>query len=368
MANSGFLPRAIRIPVEGAFSGVPRASILAGWLLFFSCGIACAAQETGDDGELAAGHPVSLPYGARRDEVGRLAGSLRSWQQTAAEDKSVFDHAPIGICRIAPDGRLLDANPALLQILQLSRSQTTELWFPTFTTSADPAAWAAMREADLVTEREYGSGEQGKWCRLTVAPVPGGDGQSAYWVAMLEDITVARRQAEQLRHQAGHDSLTGLPNRRLFLDRLSQVLLGAGRSGSSTALLLVDLDGFKAVNDELGHQAGDAALREVARRFTAALRASDTVARLGGDEFAVLLQGQSTAGAVKTARKLLDCLRPAIELAAGPRRLGASIGVACLTGAGEPDAAMAAADIAMYAAKRSGGGYRLADLEPAATG
>ena len=318
--------------------------------------------------ELAAGHPVSLPYGDRRDEVGRLAGSLRSWQQTAAEDKSVFDHAPIGICRIAPNGKLINANPALLQILHLERDLLPLLWFPAFTVNPDPDAWKLIREAQQVTEREYAAGEGIKWCRVTVAPVPGERAEDAYWVGMLEDVTVARTQAEQLRHQAGHDSLTGLPNRRLFLDRLRQVLLGAGRSGASTALLLVDLDGFKAVNDELGHQAGDAALREVGARFTATLRASDTVARLGGDEFAILLQGQSTAGAVTTARKLLQSLGPEIELPQSRRRLGASIGIACLTGPADPDAAMAAADGAMYAAKRGGGGYRVAGLEPAATG
>jgi len=106
----------------------------------------------------------------------------------------------------------------------------------------------------------------------------------------------------------------------------------------------------------------------VGARFTATLRASDTVARLGGDEFAIVLQGQSTAGAVKTARKLLQSLSPEIELPRSRRRLGASIGIACLTGPADPDAAMAAADGAMYAAKRGGGGYRVAGLEPAATG
>jgi len=148
--------------------------------------------------ELAAGHPVSLPYGDRRDEVGRLAGSLRSWQQTAAEDKSVFEHAPIGICRIAPNGKLLNANPALLQILQLERDQLPLLWFPAFTANPDPDAWKLIRESQLVTERAYASGEGSKWCRVTVASVPGERADDAYWVGMLEDVTVARTQAEQL--------------------------------------------------------------------------------------------------------------------------------------------------------------------------
>ena len=314
--------------------------------------LAAAAEE------LAAGRRVALPHRTRRDEVGRLAISLRSWQRAAAEDRSVYESAPIGICRVSSAGQVVDANPALHQILALE-GDAAGLWFPAFTPEPDAQAWAAIRSLGDSAEHEYATPSGPKWCRLTMAEVRGQE-DGTYYVAMIEDVTVRRLQDEQLKHQAAHDALTGLPNRRLFRDRLSQSLLGARRNRSATALLMIDLDGFKAVNDELGHAAGDDALREVARRFRAALRASDTVARLGGDEFAVLLEGQSLPGAIKTARKLLRSLEPPIELAAERRRLGASIGIA-MASAAEPDALTAAADAAMYAAKRSGGGYSVSE-------
>src|SRR5439155_12625522 len=132
-------------------------------------------------------------------------------------------------------------------------------------------------------------------------------------VLNARDVTERIRLEEELTHQAFHDGLTDLPNRALFRDRLDQALARSGRSRAVLAVLLVDLDGFKQVNDSLGHDAGDNLLQQVARRFADLSRASDTVARLGGDEFAFLLEGANETVAVGVARRLLDALSEPVE-------------------------------------------------------
>src|SRR5207237_9604549 len=132
-------------------------------------------------------------------------------------------------------------------------------------------------------------------------------------VLNARDVTERIKLEEQLTHQAFHDNLTGLPNRPLFRYRLDQALARAKRSSELVAVLLVDLDGFKQVNDSLGHDAGDQLLREVAERFTETSRPSDTLARLGGDEFALLLDGAHETHAVGVAKRLLLALEARSE-------------------------------------------------------
>jgi diguanylate cyclase (GGDEF)-like protein len=164
---------------------------------------------------------------------------------------------------------------------------------------------------------------------------------------------------EQLRHQTLHDSLTGLPNRTLFLDRARQAVDVAARTHAWPAVLYLDLDGFKPVNDEYGHDVGDAVLRTIATRLRGCLRPADTAARLGGDEFAVLLGGPLDAQGIS---RVLDRIRAQfdvpVDLGNGHvAKIGASIGVA-VGGVDTEDAdrLIRQSDIAMYAAKRSGGG------------
>jgi diguanylate cyclase (GGDEF)-like protein len=163
---------------------------------------------------------------------------------------------------------------------------------------------------------------------------------------------------EQLRHQALHDSLTGLPNRTLFLDRARQAVDLAGRSHVWPAVLYIDLDGFKPVNDTYGHDAGDLLLRTVANRIRGCLRPSDTAARLGGDEFAILLNGPvDQQGVARVMARLRSQLDVPVDLGEGRiATVGMSVGVALgCEGIGDADALIRQADIAMYAAKRSGG-------------
>lgn len=184
-------------------------------------------------------------------------------------------------------------------------------------------------------------------------------------VALQRLMLEADLQRERSRYErlAGHDPLTGLPNRRLFQDRLERALAQARRAGGALAVAYVDLDGFKVVNDARGHDAGDAVLTTVGRRLAHAVREQDTVARLGGDEFgALLLDVSSVEEAKAVAEKLRAAVRVPLELPDGDAHLDASVGVALFPDHGDDaDALMRAADGAMYGVKGRGrGGVRLA--------
>jgi diguanylate cyclase (GGDEF)-like protein/PAS domain S-box-containing protein len=176
-------------------------------------------------------------------------------------------------------------------------------------------------------------------------------------VLNARDVTERVRLEDELTRQAFHDGLTGLANRGLFRDRLDQALARSERSREPLAVLLVDLDGFKQVNDSLGHDAGDELLRDVARRFDALVRSNDTLARLGGDEFAVLVDGGTEQHATGVARRLLDVLTEPISVAGRELTLAASIGIVIHPGGGgSSDELIRHADVAMYAAKEAGKG------------
>jgi diguanylate cyclase (GGDEF)-like protein/PAS domain S-box-containing protein len=184
-------------------------------------------------------------------------------------------------------------------------------------------------------------------------------------VLTMRDVTERMGLEEELKHQAFHDALSGLANRPLFRDRLEHALLRAARSGASLAVLFIDLDDFKLVNDSLGHGAGDELLVTVADRIGAALRAGDTAARFGGDEFAVLLeQTASPEEAYEVANNIIAALNVPVSIGEHEIVPRASIGVVLSTAGDDPADLMQAADVAMYAAKAGGKG-RYAVYEPA---
>jgi diguanylate cyclase (GGDEF)-like protein/PAS domain S-box-containing protein len=175
-------------------------------------------------------------------------------------------------------------------------------------------------------------------------------------VVNYRDVSARRALEDELRHQAFHDSLTGLANRALFLDRLSHALTRKSRFGAPLAVLFIDLDDFKTINDSLGHGEGDRLLVGVAERMSRALRSGDTVARMGGDEFAVLVEDATDADAPsEVAARVLDCLQAPFELGGKELYVRASIGIATWQGGAETaDDLIRNADMSMYTAKANG--------------
>jgi diguanylate cyclase (GGDEF)-like protein/PAS domain S-box-containing protein len=175
-------------------------------------------------------------------------------------------------------------------------------------------------------------------------------------VMNARDITERVQLEDELTRQAFHDGLTSLANRALFRDRLDQGLARSARSGATVCVILIDLDGFKQVNDTLGHDAGDHLLQEVAGRFADTSRPGDTLARLGGDEFALLLEDADEQAGIGVAQRLLERLSDPVDVAGHQLTLGASIGIVSHTGSGSSDDLIRHADVAMYAAKEAGRG------------
>jgi diguanylate cyclase (GGDEF)-like protein len=180
------------------------------------------------------------------------------------------------------------------------------------------------------------------------------------WVAARASRKL-RRKADENEYRALHDVLTSLPNRNLFHDRATQALLGARRESRRAAVMLIDLDGFKEINDSFGHQTGDRLLEQVGRRFRGALREGDTVARLGGDEFGVLLPGlEEGAGAVQAAARLLKALKRPFVVDSLRVDIDASVGIALYPDhGGDVDTLVGRADVAMYVAKETGSSFKI---------
>ena len=184
------------------------------------------------------------------------------------------------------------------------------------------------------------------------------EGEPQAITAIVRDISERKQAEATLAHQALHDALTDLPNRTLLHDRLNQGVLAARRENTPLALLLMDLDRFKEINDTFGHHHGDLLLQQLGPRLQRTLRESDTVARLGGDEFAVLLPATDENGAIRSAGKVLAALEQPFALEGQSLDIGASIGIAVYPQDGEDaDALLRRADVAMYVAKRADTGY-----------
>ncbi|MBL8517846.1 MAG: diguanylate cyclase [Betaproteobacteria bacterium] len=299
-----------------------------------------------------------------RREVERLVAARE------AQLDLITRHVPVGICEATLDGRIVFANPHYHRLYQRPEGSLVGLnIFELMDDESEPSLMA-RREALIAGETvEYecavdlpGRGPMD----LNVSLVPrreqrGGSGAIASVYALVQDVTARNQVRELLRAQALSDSLTGLPNRRLLVDRLEQAIAHARRERSTLAVLYLDLDGFKPVNDAHGHAAGDQLLCELARRLKGAVREGDTVARLGGDEFVVLLDPcESVDAAAQVAEKLLAVVAAPVAMAETAVSVGVSIGIALFPRDGASAVALLdRADKSLYRAKAEGKGrYR----------
>jgi diguanylate cyclase (GGDEF)-like protein/PAS domain S-box-containing protein len=246
---------------------------------------------------------------------------------------------------------VLGRNPKLLQ----SGRQDADFYQAMWQSIAEEGHW----RGELWNRRASGE-VYPEW--ISIISVGGNDGDSGHFVGVFSDITTEENMRRRLHDLAYFDGVTNLPNRHLFMDRLNQVIADALRYQRSFALLFLDLDRFKNINDTLGHSMGDLLLVEVSRRIAASLRETDTVSRMGGDEFMILLPHvQSVSDARGVAEKLLDSMSNPIDLEGRHYYVSASIGISCYPGDGlDAEELIRHADMAMYQAKSHGRNtYRL---------
>ncbi|WP_428561688.1 MAG: diguanylate cyclase domain-containing protein [Solidesulfovibrio sp. DCME] len=285
-------------------------------------------------------------------------------EERTAELRAVFDSGPVPMLRILGE-RIADANKASEQMFGHGLGELTSLsladLLPRAPGTGQPDAALletlrldGVRRLETPMRRADGSTF---WGLVSTAHVDRHRPGLGY-VLLCEDISDRLAKEEESFHKATHDALTGLPNRLLLEDHLAQALASAARNQSLVGLLFIDLDRFKAVNDRKGHEAGDAVLRECARRLRACLRVSDVVARWGGDEFVVLLVAlQERNQAMEAASRVIRALREAFVWDDGEASIGASVGIAIAPAhGGTPEGLIRSADMAMYRAKMAGGG------------
>jgi diguanylate cyclase (GGDEF)-like protein/PAS domain S-box-containing protein len=279
--------------------------------------------------------------------------------------RGVFQHAAVGEGLVAPDGHFVAANPALCQMLGYSESELCALDVHTLTHPEDRERTEHLLQKLLAGELSSYDVEK-RYVRrdgeivhtvLSVSAIRDADGDVVYTAGVMQDITERKRAELALEHQALHDGLTGLPNRTLALDRITSALGRARRANLHVAVLFLDIDRFKSVNDSLGHAAGDEILLTTARRLQDTLRSGDTVARFGGDEFVVVCEGiEATHEATTCADRVQHALSKPVTIGGRDFSVTVSIGVAIAGPAADHTAEglLGEADAAMYRAKDRG--------------
>jgi diguanylate cyclase (GGDEF)-like protein/PAS domain S-box-containing protein len=275
----------------------------------------------------------------------------------------VFENSRDAIAVLDTNYKVVAANQAFCTIAGLTPEQVVGATLPNLRLGLqDPAiydkVWARVErdghwEGEIASVRSDGE-PYPAWAAVTA--IRGAKGEITSYMTRINDITERKRAEEETRHRSEHDALTGLPNRVLFLDRTHQALAANRRQHKQFALMYLDLDRFKPINDTLGHQAGDTVLKEVARRLAGCVREVDTVSRLGGDEFVVLLADVGGGDqAAHVAGTVMHSVARPVQLERQEITVSASIGIAlCPSDGNDADTLLHHADVAMYHAKQDG--------------
>ena len=283
----------------------------------------------------------------------------------ASNDKAIIENMAEGVMITSPDGIIRQVNPAFETITGYLAEQAigrnaAMLASGEHETEFFSAMWNELKQHSIWKGEVHNRNAQGEIYiqETSISAVKDWNGDIINYVAVMQDVTQRRRDDERLRELALYDNLTGLANRRLFFERLNTILQMAHRSDISFAVLFIDLDGFKPVNDWFGHDAGDYVLSEFANRLRGLLRESDVASRFGGDEFTLLLSViDSVEDAQIAANRLLKELQKPMLWKGEEINIGASIGVALYPQDGDDDQSLVkVADARMYRAKHQGKG------------
>jgi diguanylate cyclase (GGDEF)-like protein/PAS domain S-box-containing protein len=289
----------------------------------------------------------------------------RALEQSEQRLQAIMNSVIDGIVTVTGEGLVESANAAAAQIFGFEPGELAGLRVSDLLTSAserelERLAWPAPIEVTKLAQQSLiemvGRRKDGSNLSIELSVTELDLRGRRTFILTVRDITARKASEELIRFRATHDALTGLPNRALFDDRLAGALKRRARRDGMIAVLFLDLDRFKVINDTLGHSIGDALLVALSRRLRAAVRDEDTVARMGGDEFIFILCGlRSVEDALKPAQKVLDAIRPAFHIHGHELYVTASIGIGLSPSDGtEPDELLKCADIALYRAKERG--------------
>lgn len=341
--------------------------LVAVWLVIWRL-LAPLSHASKSVSEMSSGELQPLPV-KYHDEIGLLLTNfniLVSERKNAEEAlRNILDNAPIGMAVVSLDGRFGLVNRSLCEIVGYEKEELEKLTFQELTHPDDLEANLANVQRLLdgsvtsyhMEKRYIRKDRQIVWTQLTSSVIRDTAGAPLYLIAQIENITDRRRSREQIHQLAYYDVLTSLPNRRLLKDRLKQALAQAKRYKRSLAIMFLDLDNFKQVNDTLGHDIGDELLKVVAGRLHDCVRGIDTVCRQGGDEFIVVLSEIShPEDAAIVANKIISAINEPVSLQDTVLHITASIGIAIypVNGTDDSKELMKNADIAMYEAKKDG--------------
>lgn len=290
----------------------------------------------------------------------------RALQESEERFRNIMDNAPIGMAMQSLEGKFLQVNRALCEILGYTKEELEKLTFQKMTYPEDLVIERDKMQQLLEGKiRSYQIEKRGirkngtiTWTQVTRSILRDTiTGEPSYLIVQVEDINSRKRDQEKIHQLAYHDVLTGLPNRQFLLERLEQAIAQAKRHQRLLAIMFVDLDKFKQINDTLGHHIGDELLKEIAIRFSSSVRKGDVVARTGGDEFIVVLtEVASPQDVILVADKMIQKVNLPIVIQNHSLQIAASIGMAVYPFNGsDANELMKKADMAMYMAKEAGG-------------